>query len=117
MNQELISLAKTKPFEFTGYFCKEWEHHSKEPLRWYFWLQELKKWIEETYQYHLHSNTVYYPKDAERYWSHSIFNLNDRDSKTLHALFEYETEQESLEESLIRILKILKEEWILKQQM
>lgn len=45
MNKELIKLAKEK--DFLGYFPKEWEHHTKEPLRYYFWMCELQKWLIE----------------------------------------------------------------------
>jgi len=60
MNQELISLAKNKPFEFIGYFYKEWVHHSKEPLRWLFWMTELQQWLRDTYglSVEVHGNSV-----------------------------------------------------------
>ena len=45
MNKELVKLAKEK--YFLGYFPKEWEHHTKEPLRYYFWMCDLQKWLRE----------------------------------------------------------------------
>lgn len=45
MQEQLIKLAKEKHFE--GYFKKEWEHNTKESLRYYFWMCELQKWLRE----------------------------------------------------------------------
>lgn len=51
MNKELVKLAKEK--DFLGYFPKEWEYHTKEPLRYYFWLCELQKWLRDKYNIHV----------------------------------------------------------------
>lgn len=49
MNQELISLAKSKPFEFIGWLPKELIHNSHESLRWLFWMTELQQWLRDNY--------------------------------------------------------------------
>ena len=70
MEEQLIKTAREKGFQ--GLFEKEWIYNSNEPLRYYFWLCELQKWLREKYSIECIVNYTSYalqefPYDLEIY--------------------------------------------------
>ena len=45
MNQKLVELANRAGFKSAMFTDTKWEHSSKEDLRWYLWVCELRRWF------------------------------------------------------------------------
>lgn len=103
MNKELVKLAKSKGFE--GIFEKEWTYNSKEPIRYYFWMCELQKWL-------LNRKILLeiQPIDSWDSWTFTIF-LEDIVSPFFQIPYnqlEYKTHDEAFEQGLFIALELVR---------
>jgi hypothetical protein len=115
MKEELISLANK--LEFSGYLSKEWEHNTNEPLRYYFWMCELQKWLRDKYGIHITIDHV--DSTIEYYYDYTLVTENDRefcdedftDQAKHHYHYgkewEYKTYEIALERGLVEALNLI----------
>jgi len=97
----LTELAKEKGFH--GHFPKEWKHNTQEPLRYYFWMCELQKWLRDTHKMDLYMSNwgptgeFYHIEDIVK---DSVVIGNGGKGSVIY--------EEALEEGLLAALKLIK---------
>jgi len=120
MNKELIKLAKENDFE--GYLKNEWAHNTKEPLRYYFWLCDLQKWLMEKHNIFIRTGYGWHPLTIENeyygfnYFIEDINKQNDKEKFNEYLQrgiivegHSFDTNEDALEAGLFQALKLLKE--------
>jgi len=103
MKESLIKLAKKHGF--VGYFPKEWEYNTNEPLRYYFWMCELQKWLRDEYR-------ILVEAVAVNDWDHWIYSITVEGAMCPFDELswnekEYSSYEEALEAGLQEVLKLI----------
>lgn len=106
MDEQLIKLAKEK--DFIGYMAKEWEHNTKESLRYCFWMCELQKWLIDNHNLYIKIETTF--ENTGLYsskWKSVIDVPFKRFQWTTGHYYIGDTYEEALEQGLQEALKLI----------